>query len=96
MGNYYLSPQAERSLIQISDYTLKNFGERQRKKYLTALRKHIRAAAANPKQGRARNEIKQGYYSMQAEKHHIYYRIGDAHIDIIDVLHQSMEPSLHL
>ncbi len=96
MAKYYLSPQAERSLVQISDYTLKSFGERQRKKYLTALRKQMRAAAANPTQGRERNEIKQGYYSVPAEKHHIYYRIGDAHIEIIDVLHQSMEPSLHL
>lgn len=96
MTKYYLSPQAERSLIQISDYTLKNFGERLRKKYLTALRKQMRSAATNPKQGRERNEIKQGYYCVPAEKHHIYYRIVDAHIEIIDVLHQSMEPSLHL
>ena len=96
MAKYDLSPQAERSLIQISDYTLKNFGERQRKKYLTALRKQMRAAAANPKKGRQRDEIKQGYYSVPAEKHHIYYRISDAYSEIIDVLHQSMEPSLHL
>ncbi|MDT0498131.1 type II toxin-antitoxin system RelE/ParE family toxin [Algiphilus sp. W345] len=96
MAKYLLSPQAEKSLIQISDYTLKKFGERQRRKYLGMLRKEMRAAAANPERGRERNEIKPGYYSVPAEKHHIYYRIGDAHIEIIDVLHQSMEPSLHL
>ncbi len=96
MAKYLLSPQAERSLIQISDYTLKNFGERQRKKYLSMLRKEMRAAAAKPNNRRERTEIKAGYYSVPAEKHHIYYRIGDAHIEIIDVLHQSMEPSLHL
>ena len=96
MPKYFLSPQAENSVIQISDYTLENFGQQQKKKYLKMLRDQMRQAAAHPKQGRKRNEIKQGYYSVQAEKHHIYYRIGDAHIDIIDVLHQSMEPSLHL
>lgn len=28
--------------------------------------------------------------------HHVYYLIRDAHIKIVDVLHQSMEPNLHL
>lgn len=96
MAKYLLSPQAEKSLIQISNYTLTHFGERQRKKYLGLLRMEMRAAAANPKSGRERNEIKAGYYSVFAEKHCIYYRIGNAHIEIIDVLHQSMEPDLHL
>lgn len=96
MAKYLLSPQAEKSLIQISNYTLKNFGERQRKKYLGMLRKEMRAAAVNPRNGRDRSAIKPGYYSVAAEKHDIYYRIGDAHIEIIDVLHQSMMPNLHL
>lgn len=96
MAKYLLSPQAEKSLIQISSYTLQNFGERQRKKYLGLLRKEMRAAASKPQKGRERSDIKSGYYSVPAEKHAIYYRIRDAHIEIIDVLHQSMEPSLHL
>ena len=60
------------------------------------LRKQMRAVAADPAQGQARSDIKPGYFSIRAGKHHIYYRIGDAHIEIIDVLHQSMEPALHL
>ena len=96
MAEYLLSPQAEKSLVQISNYTLKNFGERQRRKYLGMLRNEMRAAAANPTNGRDRSAIKPGYYSVAAEKHDIYYRIGEAHIEIIDVLHQSMMPNFHL
>lgn len=96
MPRFLLSPQAEKSLSQISSYTLKNFGERQRKKYLSMLRKEMRAVAADPKKGRRRNDIKPGYLSVSVEKHHIYYRISDAHIEIMDVLHQSMEPNFHL
>lgn len=96
MSRYLLSPQALKSLTQISNYTLENFGERQRTKYLNALRKTMRAAAANPQKGRKRDDIKQGYYSVPAEKHHIYYRIRGTHIEILDVLHQSMAPDLHL
>ena len=96
MCQYLLSSQAQQSLIQISQYTLEHFGPRQKKNYLRMLRDRMRAAAKNPEKGRERSEIKAGYYSLQAEKHHIYYRIRDTHIEIIDVLHQSMEPKIHL
>jgi len=95
MSQYLLSSQAQQSLIQISQYTLEIFGPRQ-KNYLRMLRDRMRAAVKNPEKGRQRSEIKAGYYSVQAEKHHICYRIRDPHIEIIDVLHQSMEPKIHL
>lgn len=96
MPKYVLSPQAQKSLKQISKYTVENFGERQKKKYMKILRDRMRMAAKNPAEGRDRSEIKKGYYSLRAEKHNIYYRIRDTHIDIIDILHQSMEPTLHI
>ncbi len=96
MPNYVLSPQAQNSLKQISRYTTVNFGERQKKKYLKLLRDKMRVAADNPYNGQKRSEIKEGYHSIRAGKHHIYYRIQETHIEIIDVLHQSMEPGLHI
>lgn len=96
MPDYVLSPQAQNSLKQISRYTTDNFGERQKKKYLKLLRDKMRGAAHSPGKGRKRSEIKEGYYSIQAGKHHIYYRIRETHIEIIGVLHQSMEPELHI
>lgn len=96
MAKYILSPQAQNSLKQISRYTLDNHGERQRKTYLRMLRSKMLSAATNPHIGKERSDVKMGYFSIQAEKHHIYYRIRDTHIDIIDVLHQSMEPKLYI
>ena len=96
MANYLLSPQAQQSLVQISQYTLDNFGERQKKGYLKMLRDRMRAAAKNPEKGKERGDVKTGYYSLQAEKHYIYYRIRNSHIEIIDVLHQSMVPKIHI
>ena len=96
MSQYRLSPQALRSLVQISRHTKKNFGESQRRRYLELLRERMSAVAERPKIGRERSEVKLGYYSLYAGKHTIYYRIQSDVIEIIDVLHQSMEPSLHL
>ena len=96
MPRYLLSPEAQRSLVQISEYTLNNYGRQQQKSYLKMLREHMRAVARRPEKGRDRCEIKTGYCSIQAEKHRIYYRIRESHIEIIDVLHQSMEPKTHI
>lgn len=97
MPNYIFSPNAKKRLKEIRDYTLDNYGEQQKKIYIKMLRDKMRQAAKNLDQaGVDRTDIKAGYYSIRADKHHIYYRIRDTHIDIIDVLHQSMEPNRHI
>lgn len=96
MARYVLSPQALVSLQQISTYTLQNFGRRQQKAYLANLRQTMRALARNPGLGRDRSEIKHGDFSMPTGKHNIYYRVLDSHIEVIDVLHLSMEPQRYL
>jgi toxin ParE1/3/4 len=94
---YVLSPQAARSLQTIRDYTLDNHGERQALVSLEMLREQMRKAAANPEgAGRKRDDVRAGYYAIRAAKHHIYYRIRDGHIEIIDVLHQRMLPANHI
>ena len=96
MPKFILSPEALKSLEQISAYTIENYGLQQKKAYLKMLRDGMRNAAKNPSRGKERSDIKEGYHSVRAEKHHIYYRIRDTHIEIIDVLHQSMEPKRHI
>jgi toxin ParE1/3/4 len=94
---YVLSPQATHSLQTIHGYTVDNHGDRQALMYLEMLRVQMRQAAANPEgAGRKRDDVKQGYYAIRAGKHHIYYRIRDSHIEIIDVLHQRMLPTNHI
>lgn len=44
MYQYLLSSQAQQSLIQISQYTLENFGQQQKRSYLKMLRDQMRAA----------------------------------------------------
>lgn len=97
MSKYIISTEAQKSLKQIRTYTLKNHGKQQTKIYLKMLRSRMQDISKKPdSKGTARDDLKKGYYSVFAGKHTIYYRIRDTHIDIIDVLHQSMEPSKHL
>ena len=96
MAKYILSPQAQASLKEIRAYTLKQFGKQQTMVYLKKLRNQMKALAIPPAMGKERPEIKVGYYCSFIGSHTIYYRLSDTHIDIIDVLHQSMEPMRHL
>lgn len=96
MTQYVLSPAAQESLINIKTYSIKKFGKKRTTDYLKALRNRMRELSKSPLSGIARDEIKKGYYSYFEGSHTVYYRIEETHIDIIDILHQSMEPSNYL
>lgn len=93
---YILSPEAQSSLHQIQVYSMAHFGRNKTKHYLLKIQHRMQSLAENPLQGLLRKELHAGYYSSFIESHTIYYRIKRSHIEIIDVLHQSMEPSRHL
>ena len=71
MPRYVLSPQAQKSIRQIRNYTVQNYGEKQKNKYLKMLRSCMSLAAKKPGKGQERDDIKPGYYSIRADKHHI-------------------------
>ena len=96
MARYILSPEAQRSLKNIREYSIKNFGNRRTKTYLKNIRKRMQELAENSSLGTIREDLKVGYHSHFVGSHTIYYRVKPTHIDIIDVLHQSMEPSKHI
>lgn len=96
MSKYILSPNAKKSLRDIKTYSLEHFGDKQTQIYLDKIRERVRFVAEKPNRGKNRDEIKEGYFSIAAGSHMIYYKIQSSHIDIIDVLHQKMEPLLHL
>lgn len=96
MPRYILSPAAKSSLRQIKVWSLERFGSQTTQDYLGRLRQKMRGLVKEPLTGRHRPEVKAGYYSAFVGSHTIYYRLADADIEIVDVLHQSMEPQRNL
>jgi len=96
MPQYILSPNAQKSLRNIKAYSLEEFGEEQTTTYLKLIEKKLQMIATSPGIGRKREEIKKGYLRFLAGSHVIFYRKSKNHVDIIDILHQSMEPYRHL
>ena len=96
MPKYFLSPEAQKSLKNIRAYSIKTFGATRTKTYLQSISQRLRELAESPSRGIIWEDLKVGSYSDFVSSHTIYCRVKPNHIEIIDVLHQSMEPSKHL
>ncbi len=91
MSNYRLTPAAKSDLLEIWNYTVKTWGEKQAEKYLWDIETKLEQLAANPELGRHRPEISPNYYSFPVRKHIIFYLHSGTHIDITGILHGRMD-----
>lgn len=67
-----LSETAETDIEEIWRYKLSIWGLNQAEKYTTQIEQSLHLLLDNPYLGQARPEIKQGYRSLQVEKHLIF------------------------
>ena len=96
MSNYHLSPRARIDLREIWRHSVDRWGTEQAKRYQLLLRQAIERIAADPRLGRSCENIRPGYRRYSAQAHMVFFRIGENGIDIIRVLHQSMDFPRHL
>lgn len=95
--SYRLTGEAQRDLISIRDYTLRNWGTKQSRDYLTRLRTVLIRLAEMPTMGQNRTEeLGEEIYSFPHISHMIYYIAEGADILILAILHQSQVPARHL
>jgi len=91
MPEFRVTPRALDDLKNIGQYTERQWGKRQRNTYLKALEKRFYWLAENPKLGKQRPDIAEGYYSFPQGEHVVFYLIREKGIDIIGVLHKEMD-----
>ncbi len=91
-----LRPAARADLKRIGQYTEREWGRGQRTKYLRHLEESIDLMADSPKMGTPRDDLREGYRSLRAGRHVIFYREVAAGIEVVRVLHASMDVDRHL
>ena len=91
MASYVLTREADADLVGIWDYTELNWGRKQARKYLTQLARRIGALAEKPDQGKHRYDLPGAPMSYHEGRHVIFYRKTRNGIEIIRVLHDSMD-----
>lgn len=95
MPNYRITSRARDDLKHIGRYTVKVWGKKQRDIYLRDLDKCFAWLAENPRLGKHRPEVEEGYYSFPQGSHLIFYILRDRGIDIIGIPHRNMDISAY-
>lgn len=96
MAGYRLRPKAKRDIERIADYTFEQWGERQEEAYLKLLKQALEALVENPEIGRSAEELSTGLRKFKAGRHLIFYLDSMPGIDVVRILHQSMDFERHL
>lgn len=96
MSEYRLTLAAQGDLSSIWDYTEQRWDIRQAETYIGEIRAAIERVAVDPRRGRDRGEVRDGYRSYAIVSHVLFYVETPLGVDVIRVLHQRMDPIRHL
>lgn len=94
-ARYSIHELAQTDLEEIWLYTKEEWGIKQADKYLHLLLSRFSWISENPLLGKKRDDIKSGYYCFPEGMHVIFYTVTISGIDIIGILHQSMDVISH-
>jgi toxin ParE1/3/4 len=90
VGRYRLSRRAERDLLEIGAFTLKQWGPDQVRRYLAKLDECCKQIAEMPTMGRTANEVRPGLRRIEHGRHVIFYRESPEGILVGRIVHQRM------
>ncbi|MET0463821.1 MAG: type II toxin-antitoxin system RelE/ParE family toxin [Chitinophagaceae bacterium] len=95
---YEISNAAKNDLENIWQYTFENWSIDQADLYVSLILKEMELLGNRPGSGRDFGHIRKNYRSSRIKSHTIFYRTIDnaTHIEIIRILHQSMDITKHL
>ena len=96
MRKIHLQIAAEQDLLDIWQYSRKQWNAAQADSYLDDLDRGMQLLARNPESGLKRDHIRPGYRAQFIKSHVVYYTVTPTTIHIIRVLHDRMDPNRHL
>jgi len=96
MARYRLTRRAENDLSGIADYTIRQFGIGQARRYRDGLIKAFGMLVEHPRLGSDQGNIRSGVRRLIYESHAIYYRPAGNEIVILRILGPRQDPLRHL
>ena len=96
MAEYRLRPKARSDIDAIWDFTVQTWGVQQARYYVNSLRDICTELAGNPELGKCRDELYKGLRVYPSGKHLVFYLIIENGIDVVRILHGSMDVQRHL
>ncbi len=96
MSRLRLVPAAKADLDLIWTSSTERWGIDQAESYIRLLGQTLRSLAETPGLGRAVEDVRPGYFKFPNASHVIFYRKTSAGIEVIRILHKSMDVDRHL
>lgn len=96
MARYTLSPAAQADLDVIWDYSFRHWGVTQAETYIRDIQRACEALARGTLVSRSVEDIRAGYRKAAVGSHVMYFQVQDDVVEIIRILHQSMDVNRHL
>ncbi len=96
MAEVRLSLAAYADLKTIAAYTARKWSVDQRTRYLAKFDETFTRVAAQPAIGRPRDALRDGYRSIPVGRHVVFYRILPDWVEVVRILHESMDFSRRL
>lgn len=93
---YKLSNLAADDFEGIYTYTVQHFGVEQADSYTDSMETCLILLSSSPLMGHEYAEVKAGIRRFDHNQHAIFYRVRDSDIFVLRILHQQMEPLVHL
>ena len=78
-------------LEEIWLYTFQNWSLEQADRYHNLIYKEIEFLAGKPETGKDFSHVREGYRSAKIRSHFIFYKYSSSEIEIIRILHESMD-----
>lgn len=95
MGRVVLTPRAQEDLDDIWDFSAERWGEDRADGYVRGLWAGIRSIADDPRRGHS-CDVRDGYFQYSVGRHVLFFKLKPDGVDIIRILHQSMDFKQHL
>ena len=92
MAKYRLTNKTTADLINIWDYTLKEWSQNQAEKYYSQLISAFNHITGNQSVGKSYSEVKNNLFGFSTGKHIIFYQLeNEQEILIVRILHENMD-----
>lgn len=96
MNRVTLTPRAKADLNGIWDFTVSCWGLAQAEKYIRDLWSCMEKQGNGPANAIDIDEVRQGYKKARAGSHVIFFKQTSCGIDVVRILHQTMDFNRHL
>ena len=96
MTRFLLRPRAQRDIDEIWNYTATTWSPAQAEIYIRQIQGACEALASNPRLGRPCEDVRARYRKYRSGSHFIFYLAFDDGVDVVRILHQSMDFDRHV